>query len=61
MTRKYDSTVARMAGNIAPALLRIYGAGPDTQPHVVQTAVQIARAIVAEVERTEARQEGSEP
>ena len=55
--RKYDSTVARIAGNI------LSGMRPDyiydrvekaEQQHVMaQWAVGMARAIVAEVERTE--------
>lgn len=51
--RKYDSTVARIAGNIAG------GFGPAALLYDVPTeklaavAVDLARAIVAEVKRTE--------
>ncbi len=54
--KKYDSTVARMAGNI------LGGAGalaPDWEDfHVVQ-AVRLARLIIKEVERTEEKVEAS--
>jgi hypothetical protein len=57
--RKYDSTIARMAGNIAGGL---FAAQPQVKDkadaekclrEVVLTSVSIARAIVAEVVRTE--------
>jgi hypothetical protein len=51
--KKYDSTVARIAGNIAAGLLadmQIYGSRHDL---VAIEAVKLARAIVAEVELTE--------
>lgn len=59
--RDYDSTVARMAGNIAPALFatgvfykqngNIDGDG------IARAAVALAREIVAEVKRTEPAQD----
>lgn len=48
--RKYDSTVARMAGNI----LSGYRGGPkDEEDALIAWAVDFARAIVEEVERSE--------
>lgn len=50
MKRNYDSTVARMAGNI------LSGEWPKTVENAeqaVEWAVELARAIVAEVQRTE--------
>lgn len=52
---KYDSSVARMAGNIAAGFVN----GLDTYltdrqaEVIVGTSVKLARAIVAEVQRTE--------
>jgi hypothetical protein len=69
-TRKYDSTVARIAGNVAAGLV----GKPDRRcselaesseevaewaHSIVLLSVGIARAIVAEVERTEPKQEPS--
>jgi hypothetical protein len=55
MKPTYDSTMARIAGNVAGAII---AARPewdvDSDIRDVQRAVGIARAIVAEVERTEA-------
>ena len=49
--RKYDSTVARIAGNL------LSGCRPQTDPwaerDAVTWAVALARGIVAEVQRTE--------
>lgn len=63
MTRKYDSTVARIAGNIASGLaskpdirmseLSTVEGTLDWCKSVVTLSVGLARAIVAEVERTE--------
>jgi hypothetical protein len=56
--RDYDSTVARIAGNVASGILsRFYQPGDGTQElaqaqAVAARAVHIARAIVAEVKRT---------
>jgi len=53
--RKYDSTVARIAGNILSGRDR-WAHQRDTSDRdadAVQWAVGMARAIVAEVERTE--------
>jgi uncharacterized membrane protein YheB (UPF0754 family) len=60
-TRTYDSTVARMAGNIAGNimghLLTVEGiqqnAPAEVTRSVAVSSVAIARAIVAEVQRTE--------
>lgn len=50
--RKYDSTVARMAGNIASGLgWHALSELPDEQ--IAGVCVQVARAIVAEVQRTD--------
>lgn len=56
--RKYDSTVARIAGNI------LSGNWPQsilTNEDAVEWAVQMARAIVAEVERTEGATDSAQP
>lgn len=51
MTRKYDSTVARIAGNL------LSGMGPcinqEYEDESTQWAVAKARAIIAETKRTE--------
>lgn len=49
-TRKYDSTVARIAGNI---LSGYRGGPPKDDDALVGWAVQMAWAIVAEVKRTD--------
>ncbi len=61
--RKYDSTVARMAGNILSGMVGnreiVTGSGNPVDPigpnalAMVTLAVQLARAIVAETIRTE--------
>lgn len=56
MKRPYDSTVARIAGNIAGELLRQAQADPDhvwTDDTVARDAVDLARAIVRRVMKTE--------
>lgn len=55
--RDYDSTVARIAGNIAAGLVTTHTFGPEGgQYHrLAPTAVNIARWIVAEVKATEPR------
>lgn len=67
--RKYDSTVARIAGNIAGNMLdRVLvvhtpvgtGYHPDSMALIAHDSVFLARAIVAEVERTETRENVSE-
>lgn len=55
MARRYDSTVARIAGNILSGRVPCGEAGADDA--VVIWAVKMARAIVAEVERTEPKPE----
>lgn len=68
--KKYDSTVARIAGNIASGMMsgwvpnRVLGhAGPldpeavDRMQRIVTHAVAMARAIVAEVQRPAPEQE----
>lgn len=52
--RKYDSTVARIAGNIAGTMYIRYS---GDIPKIAERSVLLARAIVAEVERTEAKPE----
>ncbi len=52
--KKYDSTVARIAGNILSGYVPLLDDGNvDRRLEVIRTAVAMARAIVAEVERTE--------
>lgn len=53
--RKYDSTVARIAGNILSGMTRI---DPPDDNRAVKWAVAVARAIVAETIRTEPVAEG---
>ena len=52
MAGKYDSTVARIAGNIASGLITrgTYDGDPDK---LVEHAVSLARQVVAETKRTE--------
>ena len=50
--RKYDSTVARIAGNIA-AGLRWDALNQIPDERIAVVCVRVARAIVAEVGRTE--------
>lgn len=49
--RKYDSTVARIAGNLLSG--EVMCNKPETFPAMAAEAVRLARLIVAEVERTE--------
>lgn len=51
--KKYDSTVARIAGNIVSGWNHSAIADSDTIIKMARQAVLIARAIVGEVERTE--------
>lgn len=53
--RSYDSTVARIAGNIASAWPTSINSDSDTLNAFARKAVELARAIIAEVERTEPR------
>ncbi len=56
--RKYDSTVARIAGNIAAGLVtNDYQEGYHSAKWFAREAVAIARAIVAEVEHIESEME----
>lgn len=48
--RKYDSTIARIAGNL---LSGSWPEGADRREELARLAVMMARAVVAEVERTE--------
>jgi hypothetical protein len=50
--RKYDSTVARIAGNLLSGNAYLFGDASYDQ-WAVERAVAVARAIVAEVQRTE--------
>ncbi len=49
--RKYDSTVARIAGNILSGQDLLFG--QHTREELARRAVMLARAIVAETERTQ--------
>ncbi len=53
--RDYDTTIARIAGNIAAGLAAAIASasGEYNDTHVAHAAVTLARAIVAEVKRTE--------
>lgn len=53
--RKYDSTVARMAGNIAAGLLPIagYPFTEDVLRGIAAASVGLSRLIIAETKRTE--------
>lgn len=53
--RAYDSTVARIAGNLLSGLV----ARKALEGEYEEWAVRVARAIVAEVQRTEPGEEGS--
>ena len=64
--RDYDSTVERIAGNIISGVLiadnlDLYSqSGPSARGlRIVRGAVVVARAIVAEVKRTESDREGA--
>jgi len=57
--RDYDSTVARIAGNIMGGSLGRTGMDLKDVDLAVQWAVKLARAIVAETKRTEPKVEGS--
>lgn len=58
--RKYDSTVARIAGNVAGQAMdgHDWSDGDDAYLRLAIHCVKVARAIVAEVERTELKEEG---
>lgn len=51
--RKYDSTVARIAGNIASGFISNGMHRIDANWMTAKWSVELARAIVAETERTE--------
>jgi hypothetical protein len=51
MQKKYDSTLARIAGNIASGMVSDIHRGHSEL--VARLSVKTARAIVAELERTE--------
>lgn len=53
--KKYDTTVARIAGNIASGYVRDRDSDGNPWPdeNIAEWSVFMARAIVAEVERTE--------
>ena len=55
--RKYDSTVARIAGNILSGQRDLLDARMDLQRVNVEAAVRLARWLVAETIRTEPRDE----
>lgn len=53
--RKYDSTIARIAGNLLSGVMANVSVSQwnDLSEGAIESAVRSARAIVAEVERTE--------
>lgn len=62
MAKTYDSTVARMAGNIAAGLvsqiqiyryLNLNETSTEVTEAIAEDAVRIARQIIAEIERPE--------
>lgn len=55
--RKYDSTIARIAGNIAAGIVDGYAWNQINIDTIAANVVALARAIVAEIERTEPRAE----
>lgn len=68
MKKKYDSTIARIAGNILGHLLTngdsardcsnvAYARGVSTVTVSIENSVALARRIIEEVERTEPEQE----
>lgn len=59
MKKPYDSTVARIAGNIlsGEAFLEYLNRTDGMRTTMRYQAVQLARAIIAEVQRTEPEQE----
>lgn len=59
--RDYDSTVARIAGNLLSGM-RLVGIPADVAEERARDAVIVARAIIAEVKRTEpAPSQGGDP
>ena len=58
MSRDYDSTVARIAGNLAPAIMARDKAVQQTPAQVAAKAVALAREIVTEVRATESQGKG---
>lgn len=52
MTRKYDSTIARIAGNLLSGVASQIQTDQEMQ-RAIWNAVRIARLIVKETERTE--------
>ena len=62
--RDYDSTIARMAGNIVAGLVVVWDeplrdCSPGVEEALVSQAVRMAYAIVAETKRV--REEGPQP
>jgi hypothetical protein len=56
--RKYDSTIAQIAGNIASGFFHDRTFVPNVASHeITKKAVSLARAIVAETLRTEPEEE----
>lgn len=51
--KKYDSTVARIAGNLLSGVMAAHPEWGGVPPDYVAAAVTSARAIVEEVQRTE--------
>lgn len=53
MKADYDTTVARIAGNIMPGLIHRFGLADSEGLFLVKKAVFLARLIVEEVKQTE--------
>ncbi len=51
--KPYDSTVARIAGNLLSGCAADWLPGNDGRMDVIERAVETARAIIEEVKRTE--------
>jgi len=62
MSRDYDSTVARIAGNILSGQPQIFNLRPYERETLAREAVALARAVVEETRRAEpARKEPAIP
>jgi hypothetical protein len=68
MTRQYDATVARIAGNIAAGLVTLpayhvseYVTVHEADTAVMHRAIALARAIVAETIKTEPQPDAVDP
>jgi hypothetical protein len=57
--KKYDTTVARIAGNLLSGFANSGVANARLEDIAIDRAVRIARSIVTEVERTEPKEDDS--